>query len=87
MTQMPDLENDTWLTPLALGQEIRAARKRAGLRLDEAALHLELSKQTLQNLEKGSSGVAMGTALRVAANFGVRLRIVGTQSGAGHAAA
>ena len=64
------------LTPSALGAAIRAARKRAGLRLEDAAAHLGLAKQTLQNLETGHAGVALGTALRVAASLGIRVALV-----------
>lgn len=64
------------LTPSALGAAIRAARKHAGLRLEDAALHLGLAKQTLQNLETGHAGVAVGTALHVAASLGVRVVLV-----------
>lgn len=60
-------------TPEALGQALRAARTQAGIRLEDAALQLGIAKQTLQNLETGSPGVGVGTALRVAHEYGVIL--------------
>ena len=60
-------------TPVALGMTLRAARTQAGVRLEDAALQLGIAKQTLQNLEKGSPSVSLGTALRVAHEYGVTL--------------
>ena len=60
-------------TPEALGLALRAARTQAGIRLEDAALQLGIAKQTLQNLETGSPGVGIGTALRVAHEYGVTL--------------
>lgn len=55
------------------GQAVRAARTLAGIRLEDAAQALGISKQTLTDIEKGTGTVAIGTALRVARDLGVAL--------------
>ncbi len=59
--------------PAEFGAALRAARTRSGLTLVDAALSLGISKQTLHDLERGKPTVAIGTALRVAAQLGVSL--------------
>lgn len=55
------------------GRAVRAARTLGGIRLEDAASALGISKQTLADIEKGTGTVALGTALRVARELGVAL--------------
>lgn len=52
---------------------VRAARTQSGLTLENAALAVGISKQTLQDLETGKPTVGLGLALRVAQELGVAL--------------
>ena len=55
------------------GKAVRAARTMSGIRLEDAASALGLSKQTLADIERGAGTVALGTAIRVARELGVAL--------------
>nr|WP_255429207.1 helix-turn-helix transcriptional regulator [Ramlibacter albus] len=55
------------------GAALRAARAAAGVNLIDAAAQLGIAKQTLANLETGQGGVALDTAFRAAAEFGLSL--------------
>jgi transcriptional regulator with XRE-family HTH domain len=68
--------NPNLRTSADLGTALRAARTSAGFSLDQAALGLGISKQTLLKLEQGAPSVALGTALDVAAQLGVALFMV-----------
>jgi transcriptional regulator with XRE-family HTH domain len=57
------------------GRAVRAARTLGGIRLEDAASALGISKQTLADIEKGTGTVALGTALRVARDMGVALLV------------
>jgi transcriptional regulator with XRE-family HTH domain len=59
-----------------IGDAIRAARTRAGLRLQDAALALGMAVQTLVDIESGSSGVSLGKLLQAAQGLGVDLFVV-----------
>lgn len=56
-----------------LGALIRAARKQAGIPIDQAALLVGVSKQFLSDLENGKPTIQMGKAIAVANSFGVEL--------------
>ncbi len=43
-----------------LGEQVRIARKRRGLTMDEMAGRMFVSRQTLARLEKGEPGVSLG---------------------------
>jgi len=42
--------------------------------LEEAALTLQVAKQTLQNLEKGKGTISLALAFKVLTGLGIRLR-------------
>lgn len=56
-----------------LGQYLKAARTQAGLRLEDAALALGVSVQTLVDIEAGRPGVTLGKLMTVAKGLGVDL--------------
>jgi transcriptional regulator with XRE-family HTH domain len=56
-----------------LGAAIRAARTARRLSLEDAALAINIAKQTLGDLEAGKPTVGLGIALRVAKGLGVSL--------------
>lgn len=56
-----------------LGQAVRASRTQSGVTLQQAALSLGVSKQTLQALEAGETGVSLGLALKIAQGLGVAI--------------
>jgi transcriptional regulator with XRE-family HTH domain len=56
-----------------LGAAIRASRTEAGISLVEAALALDIPKQTLADIEAGKPSVRFGTYLSVAQAFGLSL--------------
>ncbi len=62
-------------TPELLGQFIRAKRTQSGLRIDDAAALLGVAKDTLSKLERGHSGVQLGTLLQVLNGLGIGLRV------------
>lgn len=59
------------IEPADLGRAVRASRTQTGMTLEQAALALGVSKQTLQDLEKGNAGVSLGLALKIAQGLGV----------------
>lgn len=63
-------------SPKQLGVAIRAARTQAGLTLVDAAMTLNVAKQTLSDLELGKPTVGIGLALEIAAGLGVALFMV-----------
>jgi transcriptional regulator with XRE-family HTH domain len=56
-----------------LGQYFKAARTQAGLKLDDAALILGVSVQTLVDIEAGRPSVTLGKLMSVAHGLGVDL--------------
>jgi transcriptional regulator with XRE-family HTH domain len=58
-----------------LGQFIRAKRTQSGLRIDDAAALLGVAKDTLSKLERGHSGVQLGTLLQVLNGLGIALKV------------
>ncbi len=56
-----------------LGVLVRAARTASGMTLHEAALSINVAKQTLQNLEKGTGTVTLALAFKVMNALGIRL--------------
>jgi len=61
------------ISSVELGAAIRAARTESGLTLEEAAIAVDVAKQTLSDLEAGKPTVGLGIALRVAKALGVSL--------------
>lgn len=61
------------LDPEGLGALVRAVRTASGLTLEEAALSVNVAKQTLQNLEKGTGTVSLALAFKVMNGLGIRL--------------
>ncbi len=59
--------------PANLSVFIRAARTQSGMTLEEAALMVGVSKQTMQKIETSSATVGFGIVLRVAQQLGVCL--------------
>ena len=70
-TPFPD--HSTVLNPGDVGTLVRAVRTAAGMTLEEAALTVQVAKQTLQNLEKGKGTVSLALTFKVLAGLGVRL--------------
>lgn len=56
-----------------LGLALRALRTRSGMTLEEAALVIGVSKNTMQNLERGTGTVSLALAIKVASGLGLRL--------------
>ncbi len=56
-----------------LGRLMRAARTATGLTLEEAALSMNVAKQTLQNLETGTGTVSLSLAFKAVNALGIRL--------------
>lgn len=71
-TPFPD--HPTVDNPEDLGALVRAVRTAAGLTLEEAALTVQVAKQTLQNLETGKGTVSLTLVFKVLAGLGIRLR-------------
>jgi transcriptional regulator with XRE-family HTH domain len=76
VTPTPFPTEPTLQQPSDLGAAIRSARTSAHLTLEEAAAGLGISKQTLQDLERGTGTVGVGIALNAAAQLGVALFMV-----------
>lgn len=72
VTPFPD--HPTVDGPADLGALVRAVRTSAGMTLEEAALTVQVAKQTLQNLEKGTGTVSLALVFKVLAGLGIRLR-------------
>jgi transcriptional regulator with XRE-family HTH domain len=58
------------------GKAVRAARTLAGLSIEQAALSLGISKQTLSDIEAGKSGMRFENILKVAQGLGLHLFVV-----------
>lgn len=67
----PYLEN-----PAVLGAAIRSARTQAGIRLEDAAMTIGVSLQTLVDIEAGKPGVSIGKILQVSRGLGVSLFVI-----------
>lgn len=61
------------LSPAMIGQAVRAARTRDGLRQADVARMCGVSLQTLVDIEAGRPGVGIGLVLKVADRLGVRI--------------
>ena len=61
-------------SPEDVGVLVRAVRTAAGMTLEEAALTVQVAKQTLQNLEKGTGTVSLALVFKVLTGMGIRLR-------------
>lgn len=66
--------HSTVTSPEDLGTLVRAVRTAAGMTLEEAALTVQVAKQTLQNLEKGKGTVSLALTFKVLTGLGIRLR-------------
>lgn len=75
LTPLPTPQQSGALTPELLGQFIRAKRTQSGLRIDDAAALLGVAKDTLSKLERGHSGVQLGTLLQVLNGLGIALKV------------
>jgi y4mF family transcriptional regulator len=62
-------------TPEKLGQELRAARKARGLRLEDLALAAGVGVRFLSELERGKPTARLAETLRVVAALGVRISL------------
>ena len=69
----PDELNVTVQSPADLGKLLRAARKNAGMTLDEAALVCGVSKRNLSEIERGKTTAEIGRVLRLLGQFGIVL--------------
>ena len=58
-----------------LGAALREARRRCGLRLEDAAAGAGVGVRFLSELERGKSTARLGETLRVVASLGLRLSI------------
>lgn len=63
-------------SPTTLGSAIRSARTQSGIRLEDAALTIGVSLQTLVDIEAGKPGVSIGKILQVANGLGVSLFVI-----------
>jgi len=63
-------------SPVTLGSAIRSARTQAGIRLEDAAMTIGVSLQTLVDIEAGKPGVSIGKILQVANGLGVSLFVL-----------
>ena len=64
---------------LALGEQIRAQRKRLGVSATTAAEAAGMSRVTLHRIERGEPSVTMGAYLNAAAALGLALGVVDPQ--------
>lgn len=71
VTPFPD--HPAVASPEDVGVLVRAVRTATGMTLEEAALTLQVAKQTLQNLEKGKGTVSLNLAFKVLTGLGIRL--------------
>ncbi len=58
-----------------LGKAIRDRRKSMSIRIDDAALMIGISKDTLSKIENGSTGVSIGKILETMKGLGISLCI------------
>jgi transcriptional regulator with XRE-family HTH domain len=63
-------------SPVTLGSAIRSARTQVGIRLEDAAMTIGVSLQTLVDIEAGKPGVSIGKILQVANGLGVSLFVL-----------
>ena len=75
LTVFPTPDLTRTFTPELLGQIVRAKRTQAGLRIDTAAALLGVAKDTLSKLERGHSGIQLGTLLQVLNGLGIELTL------------
>lgn len=68
------------LTPMLLGQAIKARRTQHKLRIEDAAALCGIAKQTYMKIEHGQSTVQFGYVLQVCAALGVKLFIKSWQN-------
>lgn len=61
-------------TPSQLGLIVRASRRAAGIRIDDAAATAGLSKQFASDVERGKETVQLGRVFQLLAELGVTLR-------------
>lgn len=73
LSATPFPEHSTADNPEDLGALVRAVRTAAGMTLEEAALTVQVAKQTLQNLEKGKGTVSLALAFKVLTGLGIQL--------------
>jgi len=64
---------------LALGEQLRAQRKRLGVSATTAAEAAGMSRATLHRIECGEPSVTMGAYLNAAAALGLELGVIATQ--------
>lgn len=62
--------------PAVIGQAIKAARTKVGLRQDLLAMSSGVALQTLSDVEQGREGVSIGKILDIAQAAGIRLFVV-----------
>ena len=62
-----------------LGKLIRQRRKSLNLRIDDAAMMMGISKDTLSKIENGSDGVSIGKVYVVLKELGLKLFMEGTE--------
>lgn len=74
ITATPFPVRSTVTSPEEVGTLVRAVRTAAGITLEEAALTVQVAKQTLQNLEKGKGTVSLALAFKVLTGLGIQLR-------------
>lgn len=67
-----------------LGVLVRAARKSSGVRIDDLASMVGMSKQNLNDFELGKPGVKMGNVLTVLQELGLYLYVDAPESTAQH---
>lgn len=58
-----------------LGLLIRAKRKELGIRIDQAALMIGISKNTLSSIENGGERVGLSNVIKVCHELGVQLLV------------
>lgn len=63
------------MNTIELGREVRAARKRAGLRQAELAALCGLGTRFLSDFENGKDSVELGRAVRVLSALGLEVRL------------
>lgn len=63
---------------LAIGKEIRAARKRAGMKQTALALKLKTSQSAVARMEAGNQNFSLGMLVRIARALGAKLSVAFT---------
>jgi DNA-binding XRE family transcriptional regulator len=67
---------DQALTPMLLGQAIKARRTQSNLRQEDAAALCGVAKQTFMQIEHGDSNSQLETVLQICSSLGIKLRIL-----------